>query len=185
MIDFIKTCFPDFLPVYNQYPNNVQRWDAIRYLILYHYGGLYADMDYECFAPLDPLLHNKSCCMGLEPVAHAVEYKKPFIVGNALMASSPSHSYFALIIEDMIKNKDTVFSNNKIRQILESTGPFLTTRIYNAYPEKEKVRLLSDELIAPISLQEVRLLSSGNQNEKILNKLEKAYAVHYFMGSWH
>ena len=45
---FLKTYYPEFIPAYNAFPHNVQRWDAIRYLILYKFGGLYVDMDYEC-----------------------------------------------------------------------------------------------------------------------------------------
>ena len=183
--DFLESYFPDYKPVYLNFSFNVQRWDFIRYLILYHFGGLYADMDYECFVPLDSLLKDENCCMGLEPASHAREHAKTFVVGNALMATVPGHPYFVRIIEDMIKNKSTVFSNYYTLQILESTGPFLTTRVYNAYPEKEQIKLLPDELIAPLSLQEVRLLTRGDQPKELVEKVEKAYAIHYFMGSWH
>jgi len=162
MEDFLHTRFPDFLPVYRAYPFDIQRWDAIRYLILYHFGGLYADMDYECLAPLDLLLQDAGCCMGLEPGQHAARLQQSFLVGNALMAAVPRHSYFELIIEDLIKNRHTVFSDLRIRQILESTGPILTARIYHSHPDKEQIRLLPYELIAPLSFHEVRLLLDEN-----------------------
>ena len=40
--------YPELIPVYESFPYAVQRWDAIRYLILYTFGGLYVDLDYEC-----------------------------------------------------------------------------------------------------------------------------------------
>ena len=184
MEDFLQTDFPDFLPAYRNYPYNVQRWDAIRYLILYRFGGLYADMDYECLAPMDFLLQDAACCMGLEPRIHAIRFNKTFIVGNALMATVPAHPYFKMLIEDMMENQHTVFSNVRVAQILDSTGPFLTTRIYVNYPDKEQIRLLPAELIAPLSFHEVRLLVEGTQSEEIDHKIEKAYAIHYYMGSW-
>jgi len=142
-------------------------------------------MDYECFAPLDLLLQDAECCLGLEPHAHALLYQQPFIVGNALLASVPKHPYFKRLIDDMTANKNIVFSKFEKQQILESTGPFLTTRIYNIYQEKEQINLLSDELIAPLSLWEVGSLLEGNYLKEIDNKIDKAYAIHYFMGSWH
>jgi len=183
--DLLYSKFRNFFPIYRNYPFNVQRWDAIRYLILFSYGGLYVDMDYECLAPFDLILHDSECCMGLEPYAHALEYKKSFIVGNALMATVPANSFFELIIEDMVKNQNTVFSKFKKQQIIESTGPFLTTRVYNVYPNKVLIKLLTDDLVAPLSLQEVRALVDGMHTEEIKNKIDKACAIHFFMGSWH
>jgi len=183
--ELLYTFFPEFLTVYRNFPFDVQRWDAIRYLILYHLGGLYVDMDYECFAPLDLLLQDSQCCIGLEPHAHALLYQQPFIAGNALLAAIPKHPYFKRLIDDMTEHKNTVFSKFEKQQILESTGPFLMTRVYNACQDKDKISLLPDELIAPLSLWEVRLLLEGNCPKEIDNKIEKAYAIHYFMGSWH
>lgn len=47
-IEFIKgplSTVPDLLELYNSYPHNVMRADLLRYLILWYYGGYYADMD--------------------------------------------------------------------------------------------------------------------------------------------
>ena len=43
--EFIKTNYPDFLEIHDKYPHNIQRADMIRYFILYHYGGIYSDLD--------------------------------------------------------------------------------------------------------------------------------------------
>lgn len=91
---FLKTYYPEFIPAYNAFPHNVQRWDAIRYLILYKFGGLYVDMDYECTENITPILCNTECAMGLEPEAHAFRIHVPYIVGNAFMATVPEHPYF-------------------------------------------------------------------------------------------
>ncbi|MFT5275595.1 MAG: mannosyltransferase OCH1-like enzyme [Saprospiraceae bacterium] len=40
------------------YPYNIQRADAIRYLVVHYYGGVYADMDYECPQAFDPLINS-------------------------------------------------------------------------------------------------------------------------------
>ena len=45
--EFIKENYNWFLETFDNYPKNIQRADAIRYFILYHYGGIYADLDCE------------------------------------------------------------------------------------------------------------------------------------------
>ena len=52
-IDAFMAGHAEYRDVYNSYPYAVQRWDMIRYLILYEYGGIYADLDYECIDALD------------------------------------------------------------------------------------------------------------------------------------
>src|SRR5450759_1503847 len=95
MIDkFLSENFPGFIERYNSFRYDVQRWDAIRYLILLKHGGVYADLDYECLEPLDWLINKKDCCLGLDPPDHARIFKKSFIISNAFMAVIPQHEFF-------------------------------------------------------------------------------------------
>jgi mannosyltransferase OCH1-like enzyme len=181
---FLQSHCSEYILQYQSFPYDVQRWDAIRYLILFHFGGLYVDMDYECIAPLDALLYDSTCCMGLEPPDNAYNNKKPYIVGNALMASIPKHVYFEKIIENVF-SQNNISHTNKFIQVMETTGPFMTTRIYDELSDKETVTLLPAELIAPLSINEVRQLITGNTTEKMEEKVEKAFAIHYFLGSWY
>jgi len=58
MDELVRTYFPEFLMIYQSFKYDVQRWDAIRYMILYHYGGVYADLDSECFRSIDSIVEN-------------------------------------------------------------------------------------------------------------------------------
>lgn len=57
---------PDLLRAYDSYPHDVLRTDLLRYLILWYYGGYYADMDVYPARPirscpaLAPLFHRTS-----------------------------------------------------------------------------------------------------------------------------
>jgi mannosyltransferase OCH1-like enzyme len=42
-----------FISTFDAYPYTIQRVDAARYFILYHYGGVYMDMDIGCFSTKD------------------------------------------------------------------------------------------------------------------------------------
>jgi mannosyltransferase OCH1-like enzyme len=183
--NFMETHYPDLIPHYRSFPYNVQRWDAVRYLILYHFGGLYADMDYECMEPLDTLLGDSTCCIGMEPKHHALRYNMPFIAGNALMAATPGHNYFKMVIDDLwIHQKDMEIIDNKGMAVMNTTGPFMITRLYSACISKEDITLLPPELVAPLTYEEVRLLVENNAGKEIEEKVENAYAIHYFFGSW-
>ena len=184
MKDFIETKCPDFSEYYYSYPFNVQRWDAIRYLILYHIGGLYADLDYECIRPLDVLLTGSTCCMGMEPTINSKIYRKQMVVGNALMASTSKHPYMAAIIEDMKTNFSFDYKSGDSFQIMESTGPFMVTRVYEQFNKKKSVTLLPADLATPLTIREIWMLRTGHAQQDVLSKIENAFAIHYFLGSW-
>ena len=44
---FLHDKYPRYLPLYQGYTLDIQRADMIRFLILYHFGGVYADLDVE------------------------------------------------------------------------------------------------------------------------------------------
>lgn len=87
MDELVETHFPEYLDMYKNFPYNVQRWDTIRYMILYIYGGVYTDLDTECFKPIESLLNNKDLCFGEEPPEHNVYNCGNRLIGNAFMAS--------------------------------------------------------------------------------------------------
>jgi len=121
--------------------------------------------------------------MGLEPEAHALRHRKEFIVGNAMMASVKGHNFFDCIIKDISLGVWRKYKNKGF-QVMESTGPFMTTRIYEAYERKNEITLIPAELIAPLSLDEVLQLITGKETIEMEEKVEKAFAIHYFFGSW-
>lgn len=182
---FLNEYYPEFISIYKAFPFNVQRWDAIRYLILYKFGGLYVDMDYECTENITPILCNVECAMGLEPEAHALRSHVPYIVGNAFMATVPGHPYFKELI-------DAVFFNNgnnstyidSVELVLNTTGPFMTTRIYDNSNHQEQVTLIPAELIAPLTHTDIMKIIHKQTSKNIESKVEKSFAIHYFLGSW-
>jgi mannosyltransferase OCH1-like enzyme len=82
----VSTWFPQYLPVYNWLPIVIQKTDFARLMYLYRYGGIYADMDYECYQALPPCLPQLCGFMAVQ---------SPFSLNenlqNSLMISSPGH----------------------------------------------------------------------------------------------
>ncbi len=184
MNSFVEDNYPDFLETYLSYPYPVQRWDAIRYLILYKIGGLYVDFDYESIEPIDKYIVGKKCVFSLDPVEHNMIFNKSLIITNALMGIEPRHPFMKVIIDNLslVSSK----AEDKINYVLETTGPFFITKLYELYLKKEEIYLFPIELTTPLTQAEVNLYIKGRINEKILDqKLRKAICVHYFFGSWY
>lgn len=184
MNDFVYTYYPDFAEKYFSYSYPVQRWDAIRYLILYKLGGMYVDFDYESIEPMDTHLDKKDCCFSCDPPEHADKFNKDFILTNALMAVSANHPFLKLVIENLLTVKSS--AKDKINYVLETTGPFFITKLYTQYKDKDKIHLFPTELTSPLTQQEIHLYMQRKINsDYIEEKIEKSIALHYFFGTWY
>jgi mannosyltransferase OCH1-like enzyme len=56
---FLSRHYAWFLPYYDAYDHFIKRVDAVRVFYLYHYGGLYADLDSICLRSLEPLMREQ------------------------------------------------------------------------------------------------------------------------------
>lgn len=185
MEEFVHTVCPDFEPYYRAFPHDVQRWDAVRYLILYHIGGMYVDLDYECFRSFDPVVNGRSCCIAVEPALNAKCYGLSQILSNALMAAAPGSRFMARIIDEMKSlDLDGMAHLETWKFVLETTGPLMLTRVYESAVRKKEITLLPAQLFMPLTPKEVRLAVSNKTTEFIRYKLNHAFALHYFLNSW-
>lgn len=97
-----------------------EKSDIFRYEILYRYGGIYVDIDFECLQPFDDL--HKSC-----------EFYTGFIGGighpcllNGLIGSMPGHP----ILKACIDNVKVGPGDHHASRIFEDTGPYLFTNMF-------------------------------------------------------
>ncbi|RMZ56007.1 hypothetical protein APUTEX25_004431 [Auxenochlorella protothecoides] len=80
---FVAKFWPGFLATFLSYDHPVSRSDALRPLLLHTLGGVYLDLDIECFAPLEPMLAGADVVLqGTGPMEG---------VTNGAMASVPGH----------------------------------------------------------------------------------------------
>lgn len=124
---FIADRFAWALPVYDSYPREIFRADAVRFFFLFEFGGLYADMDTECLRSI----HSSAtagaivlCRMGGNP---DFEHSLP----NAVMASRPFQIFWLFAIKRML---DAAASPDAATAGPEDlTGPILLKRTYDAF----------------------------------------------------
>ncbi|KAK3097255.1 hypothetical protein FSP39_008104 [Pinctada imbricata] len=117
----IRERHPHLLDVFNGYEDGIRRADSLRYIILYEFGGVYADMDMESLKPLDPFARKYACFLGQEPYEHPIlDGGYEGLVINALMASRAKHPYMKLLMENLPKYQN-------MWSVMDSTGPHFVT----------------------------------------------------------
>ena len=125
--------FPKYLKFYDEYPGVAYRADAVRYFILYLYGGVYLDLDVESLKTLDPWLKHVPCVITREHDAHAYllhNLKNP-LPSTAIMGCRPKHKFFAFVIRNLEENNRTHGNH-----VLTATGPLMLAKMYYLFAER-------------------------------------------------
>ncbi len=179
--NFISEDHHWFLPFYDNYQLDIQRADAVRYFILYTYGGMYVDLDFECFKRVEPLLNNRECVLALEPERHCRNHGVERIISNAFMASTPSHPFFYAVTKGMAFHIPLARRLNDF--VLETTGPLMLSRVYGGFPNPETLTLLPSKFLFPLDYEEAgRFIKT--RDPELRAKLRDSYGIHYHWGSW-
>ena len=142
----IATKYPDFLKIFDSYEYGIQRADAIRYYILYTYGGLYADMDITPTKNFSKMFQ-KIC----KKEVYLIKTPQFKYITNCLMASKPKAKFWKYVFEDMKQSfhNQSMFWIGKHWKVMNTTGPLMISRVYSQYKNKKEVALLSKEFILP------------------------------------
>lgn len=144
---FICSAYPWFLPTYDRYPAEIFRADIVRYFFMFHHGGLYADMDTECLAPLDGWLQGQGdVVLG----AMGGDTSFPHSIPNAMMASRPGQLFWLLVIA-LAMREASGRAPADLRQLGPEavTGPVLLRAACLLYQERSETdlrRLVRDTL---------------------------------------
>ncbi|XP_005103153.1 inositol phosphoceramide mannosyltransferase 2-like [Aplysia californica] len=129
--------YPSFLEIFKGYTQPIRKADALRYFVLYEYGGLYVDMDMEALTPIDPLTQKYSCFIGQEPYEHPIldtNFEKLLI--NALIGCRKGHPFMKMLI-------DSLPAYSIMWNYLDSTGPHFVTSVFRQY--EANVPMLEDD----------------------------------------
>lgn len=114
MRELIAKHYEWFLPTYDGYPHNIERADSSRYFILHHYGGLYADLDYE------PLLNFWDFLPADRVSLIESPYRYNEYVQNSLMAGPPGAKFWDAAFKVLQERAGSA-------KVLWATGPSMLT----------------------------------------------------------
>ncbi|KAJ6126330.1 hypothetical protein N7523_001942 [Penicillium sp. IBT 18751x] len=136
---FLVNHYPWFVDAWDNYAFPIQRADSIRYFVLYHYGGIYLDMDTWCnqTLPIDKVgsgkLHDYALFKSTLPTG----------VTNDLLVTSARHPVYAAAITQLPSFNAITRAWARLQPhcaIMISAGPmFLTMAVKNYLLERSSL----------------------------------------------
>lgn len=173
-LQFVKDNYPSYLDAYLAFPKPVERADFFRYLIVYHYGGVYADLDTSCEKSLLELIRPEDeVIIGLEAdetevSAHKYNLVRPKCYAQWTFLSRPKHPLLELAVR---KSAENARSN---LDTLNKTGPGMWTDIVLKFQNTPGVRLLP-----------VDYFGAGPHHSRAkFADPAKIFVLHYFFTTW-
>lgn len=181
----LRERYPQVQQAFDELSFDIQRADAIRYLILHALGGVYSDLDVECLRPVEPLLDGAGFLAACEPREHERSLGERDVVSNAVFASAPGHPVIAAVVAGLLETRRRIDVH---REVLESTGPVFLTRVVRRHRTPD-TRVEAAVVFSPAAngSRELRLLRAGGPRaEAVRARLRRrgAYAVHYWANTW-
>jgi inositol phosphorylceramide mannosyltransferase catalytic subunit len=158
---------------YEASTNYGQKADIARYEILYRFGGLYVDIDFECLRSFDIFNH---CCDYYTGVAYAGR----LCTFNGLIGAAAGHP----IVKGCIDTLDitTHYEGSPEHNILFTTGPFHQARNFVAHAQDAE----SGRAVAfPVNYFYPWPFSK-KEDTHALNKWyhPETFAIHYWHAGW-
>lgn len=173
--DFVRSEFPAYANLYEAMPHAVERADFFRYLVVYRFGGLYADVDVECVRPLDRFFSLSGAVFSIEANVTRnrqcrLRYAHPYQIANCMFAAPPRHPFLLSVIQRIAQMAPS--SPHALAEVEDLTGPRMLTRLfYELRPADVGI------------LHQVYWLPSLSYPDVFpLNK--NVHARHHFWGSW-
>jgi inositol phosphorylceramide mannosyltransferase catalytic subunit len=173
-MSLISSFYSEHTEMFKKYRYEIQRCDAIRYIILHRYGGWYADMDYFCNRPFDQVNYSSNVYLVQSP--NTVITQENDYISNSLMYSTSKNPFWRQVMLELEKNSEAPYYYTKHMVVMFTTGPAILNRIYSKWKYNYKVKSLPWKLFHPYGVCD---------DIRSINNLEKeVYSAHISKGAW-
>ena len=192
--EFVAKYYQPLLKTYDDLQLGVQKADMFRYIVLYAFGGVYADIDVEPLKSLNPIRDWSPCILSQEPNAHhqIANYRlygsraelNHTLACNAFMACRPGHPFFFYLLSRIVEVSVAVTSTKcSLESTLECTGPHLMTkaltfyklsvtdRIRDRHPEDDIIPAEPESFLPTFDENIITLLKDSCRNSQDLSPL--------------
>jgi mannosyltransferase OCH1-like enzyme len=164
---FVAGNFPQYWDAFQRLPRMIMRVDMFRYMALAVYGGVYADLDFRMFKPIDDMIAD---CALLLPGEND-DYTQENFIGQHVLASCPGHEFWYDILKECLDQPAEVIA--RYEEPLDTTGPYFVTRMwrrhYQSYGAKIPMRIF---------------LATPTDDFSGMTMPEESYGVHECSGTW-
>jgi len=140
---FVDTHFPSLSSKFQALPLKIMKIDMFRYMLMYVHGGVYVDLDYKFFKPLDAWVAD---CDLLIP-AENDNVNAPNFLGQGLLASCPEHLFWQDVIKEVFDR--TAEELWRLVDPVDDTGPHLITRVFKRNPERYGIKISKRVFFCP------------------------------------
>jgi len=165
----VQSNLPEYYPIFSAYPHPIFRADAIRYIMMRDFGGMYCDLDYEFIRPYD---YSGTDLLLATENSYETGHDH-FQVGNFFFASVPGHPFWQDVVNYLTNNPP-----EKGCDVVDATGPAMLTKVWLANINKYKNFRLEPKLVfSPFGIHR-------SFEKKILLNNGITYGIHHGSGSW-
>lgn len=156
---------------YDATTNYGQKADIARYEILYRFGGVYADIDFECLRPFDVFHHVCDYYTG-------AAYSGRFSTFNGLIGAAPGNPIIKECIDTL--NINDYYEGTPEHNILFTSGPFHQTRCFIA-----KAHEGGRAVAFPVDYFYPWPFSKKEDTENLSRWFKpETFAIHYWHAGW-
>jgi len=132
--------YPQFINLYNNFREEIQKVDFIRYLILYDEGGIYLDCDVAPIGDVSYLFEMSEFFVKW----HDDKKQLPYI---AVLGTKSKNSLYEDIFDEIIKSvkqKNTmdIYDKWRGRYVFQTTGHYMLNRVLKKYKDIKKLDIL-------------------------------------------
>ena len=142
-----------------------EKSDIARVELLYNYGGVYVDADFECFKNIEELIGSSTLWVGQD--------EDDRITGS-IMGAVAGHGF----LEKVMSAIPGSIRDHAAEGPVSTTGPALLDRIYKS------CRAAGDP-VPDVMPRELFFPYRGDERHRRYEVFPDAYAAHHWGGSWH
>ena len=165
--------YPQYLDYFNNLNSEIKKHDFIRILMIYHYGGMYLDLD---IMPVNKININDFNEYDIYLTTES-EKQEP---SNCFILSKPKQTFF-------IKYINYIMTIDMDTGVINHTGPgrliifYKDTTLYNKMDNK--IKILEKKLFTPIDYYNKDEFKYCKYND-CSKKYKDSYFIHMYNGSW-
>ena len=162
---------------YDLSDNYGEKSDILRYELLHKFGGVYVDVDFICFKPLDVL-----CQYDLWAALEPLDCSNGTGINNAIIGSIPYHPILRHAIESI---QETWYSGTNV---FERVGPYHFKESFIKYAAQDLDNIIAfpKSFFYPLDFLQGMTHLKGNMDFAAIDnyKQPESFAMHLWAGSW-
>lgn len=173
--NLMKNHFTHYFDLYKNVKYPIMKIDILRYCILYKFGGMYVDMDYNCLNNFDNYLMENQYEIYLNEQPNET-YNMIFgrSVSNSLMISAKANSpFWKIVIDECFQRIKTYTDWYHIFYVVKTSGPGLVNDMLIKH---------NDKTIHILPFSQFNYCNDCNVCNP--SKTNKLYAVHDYASYW-